>query len=144
MSATRKFRESATLVYQRLHALQRGEKCCFGVTLSQCLILELLHRQGPLTTRDLAAQLGLDSSTVTRVVDGLVRDQKLRRARDEQRDRRRVFVSLTARGCTLAEKLEASGDAYCKRILERIPPESRKDVIQTLRVLAEAIDGLPA
>jgi DNA-binding MarR family transcriptional regulator len=144
MSPARKFREIASLVYQRLHALQRGEKCCFGVTLSQCLILELLHRQGPLTTRDLAEQLGLDSSTVTRVVDVLVRDQKLRRARDEQRDRRRVFVSLTARGRALAEKLEASGDAYCRQILERIPPESREDVTRALRVLLEAIDGLPA
>jgi DNA-binding MarR family transcriptional regulator len=144
MNSIRKFRETVTLLYQRFNALQRGEKRCFGVTMSQCLTLELLHQQGPLGVRDLADQLGLDTTTVTRLVDVLVRDRMLRRTRDERRDRRRVFVSLSARGRALAAKLEDCGDAYCERILERIPRETREDVIHALRVLVEAIDELPA
>ena len=144
MTSTRKFRETVTGLYQRFNALQRGEKRCFGVTLSQCLTLELLHQRGPLTIRDLAAQLGLDATTVTRAVDVLVRDQNLLRERDEKGDRRRVFVSLTGRGRALAERLEDCADAYCKRILARIPQESREDVIHALRVLVDAIDGLQA
>ena len=65
-------------------------------------------------------------------------------ARDEKRDRRRVFVSLTARGRALAEKLERCADDYSERILKRIPAEMREDMIHTLRVLIEAIDDLPA
>jgi len=112
--------------------------------MSQCVTLELLLQQGPTTVRDLARDLGLDTSTVTRVVDVLVRDGLARRARDEKRDRRCVFVSLTARGRALAAKLEQCADDYSERILKRIPTEMREDVIHTLRVLIEAIDDLPA
>ena len=143
MTSVRKFRETLTRAYQRFNVLQRGEKRCFGVTMSQCVILELLYHEGSITVRGLAEQLGLDTSTVSRVVDVLVRDGMLRRARDERGDRRRVFVSLTARGRTLARKLEECADAYSERILTRIPPDRREDVIHALRVLVEAIDDLP-
>jgi DNA-binding MarR family transcriptional regulator len=141
MTPSRKFRETLTLAYRRVSALQRGEKRCFGVTMSQCVALELLLQQGPMTVRDLAR---LDTSTITRVVDVLVRDGMARRARDEKRDRRRVFVSLTGRGRALATKLERCADDYSERILKRIPAEMREDVIHTLRVLVDAIDELPA
>ena len=143
MSTPARFRETLTRLYQRFNALQRGEKRCFGVTMSQCVTLELLQQEGRMTVRELAEGLGLDTSTVTRVVDVLVRDGLLRRARDELQDRRRVFVSLTSRGRRLAEKLEACADEYCERILMRIPRGRRADVLHALRVLVEAIDEMP-
>ena len=144
MSTSRKFRETLSLAYRRFNALQRGEKRCFGVTMSQCVTLELLHQEGPMTVRDLARNLGLDTSTVTRLIDVLARDGMARRARDEKRDRRCVLVSLSPRGRALAAKLERCADEYSERILRRIPAERREDVIHTLRVLVEAIDDLPA
>jgi DNA-binding MarR family transcriptional regulator len=144
MAAPAEFRETLTRLYQRFNALQRGEKRCFGVTMSQCVTLELLHQEGRKTVRELAEGLGLDTSTVTRVVDVLVRDGLLRRTRDDVEDRRRVFVSLTTRGRRLAEKLEACADAYCERILVRIDPGRRADVLRALHLLVEAIDDLPA
>ena len=138
-----KFREAVSQLSQRFNALQRGEKCCFGVTMSQCLTLETLHQQGRSTVRDLAGAMALDTSTVTRVVDVLVRDGLVGRARDEKGDRRQVYVSLTARGNRLAKKLEASADEYCERILERIPQDRREDVLQALLLVVTAIDELP-
>lgn len=143
MSAPTEFRETLSRLYQRFNALQRGEKRCFGVTMSQCVTLELLHQEGPKTVRVLADRLGLETSTLTRVVDVLVRDGLLRRTRDEKGDRRRVFISLTGRGRQLANKLEACADAYCERILIGIPRGQREDVLHALRVLVEAIDELP-
>jgi DNA-binding MarR family transcriptional regulator len=138
------FRAALTEAYQRFNALQRGEKRCFGVTMSQCMTLELLHQGDHLVGRDLAERLGLDTTTVTRVVDVLVRDGLVRRVRDEKGDRRRIFVSLTARGRGLAEKLEGCADAYCQRILARIPASKREDVMSAFRLLVRAIDELPA
>jgi len=138
-----KFRETITGLYRRFNALQRGEKRCFGVTMTQCVTLELLDQDGPKSVRDLAAGLGLDTSTVTRVVDVLVRDGLLRRTRDETRDRRRVFVSLTEPGRRLAAELQLCADRYCEKILEKIPPDRREDVLHALRVLVEALDELP-
>ncbi len=139
-----KFRETLTLLSRRFNALQRGEKRCFGVTLSQCLTLECLHQEGDKTVRELAEGLGLEQSTASRLVDGLVRDGLLRRSRDESRDRRRVNVSLTSPGRRMARKLEGCADRYCERILARIPRDRREDVFHALRVLVEAIDELPA
>jgi len=137
-----KFRETLGLAYQRVNALQRDEKRCFGVSLSRCVTLETLLREAPLPVRELASRLGLDASTVTRSIDGLVRDGLVRRTRDERGDRRKVFVALTARGRTLARKLVLCADSYSDRILERIPAERREDVLYALGVLVEAVDGL--
>lgn len=136
------FRETFGRTYQRVNALQRDEKRCFGVSLSRCVTLETLLGDGPLQVRDLASRLGLDASTVTRSVDGMVRDGLVRRTRDERGDRRRVFVALTSRGRTLAKKLVRCADEYSDRILERIPPDRRQDVLFALAVLVEAVDGL--
>jgi DNA-binding MarR family transcriptional regulator len=139
---SQKFREVLGLTYQRVNALQRDEKRCFGVSLSRCVTLETLLREAPLPVRELASRLGLDTSTVTRSIDGLVRDGLVRRTRDEGRDRRRVFVALTPRGRTLAQKLERCADAYSDRILDQIAPERREDVLFSLQVLVDAVDDL--
>lgn len=144
METTNQFRHALTRLYQRFSALQRGEKRCFGVTMTQCLALELLDLEGPKTVRGLAESLGLDTTTVTRVVDVIERDGLVRRARDERKDRRLVFVSLTTRGKALAEKLEGCAEDYCRRILGAIPPNERRTILRALERLVSAIDGLPA
>ena len=139
---SQKFRETLGLTYQRVNALQRDEKRCFGVSLSRCVTLETLLREGPLQVRELAGRLGLDASTVTRSSDGLVRDDLVRRTREERGDRRKVFVALTAQGRGLAQRLLRCADEYSDRILERIPPARREDVLYALGVLVQAVDGL--
>jgi DNA-binding MarR family transcriptional regulator len=139
---SRKFRETLGRAYQRVNALQRDEKRCFGVSLSRCVTLETLLQEGPLPVRELASRLGLDASTVTRSIDGLVREGLVRRTRDEQKDRRRVFIVLSARGRSLAEKLVKCANGYSDEILARIPRERREDVLYALGVLVEAVDDL--
>lgn len=139
---SQKFRETLALTYQRVNALQRDEKRCFGVSLSRCVTLETLLQEGPLPVRELAGRLGLDASTVTRSIDGLVREGLVRRTRDEQQDRRRVFVTLSARGRTLARKLVQCTDSYSDEIFARIPKERREDVLYALGVLVKAVDDL--
>ena len=144
MDLQQKFRETVGLTYQRVNALQRDEKRCFGVSLSRCVTLETLLAEGRLPIRDLASRLGLDASTVTRSIDGMVRDGLVRRSRDERGDRRRVYVALTARGRALARKLVRCADEYSDRIFERIPPDRREDVLFALGLLVDAVDGLQA
>ena len=143
MAQAPKFRETLTLLYQRFNALQRGEKRCFGLTDSQCFLVELLQRLGCCSVRDLAQGLGLDQSTVTRGVAVLERDGLVRRARDEEKDRRRVFISLSKRGREMAAKLEICTENFCEDILQRVSPESREEMSRALRVLVDALDESP-
>ncbi len=140
---SRQFHRTLTGALRRLNVLQRGEKRCFGVTIPQCLLIEVLFEQGSMAAGELAEHLGLDTSTVTRLVDVLVRERVLRRSRNENGDRRRVYVSLTAKGTALGRKLIACADAYCERILQRIPENSRVEVLAALDVLVGALEQLP-
>jgi DNA-binding MarR family transcriptional regulator len=138
-----RFRDLIARAYQSFNALQRGEKRCFGVTMSQCFTLELLHQRGRVTVRELAAGLGLDTSTVTRTIDVLARDGMVRRDRDERGDRRRVFLSLTARGRALAAKLARCADGYSEKILQQLPKNRIDDVLRALQVLVDAMEEMP-
>jgi DNA-binding MarR family transcriptional regulator len=142
MARTGQFREALTRLSRRFNALQRGEKRCFGVTMPQCLALELLHSEGPRTVRGLADGLGLETSSATRLVDGLARDGLVERRRDEV-DRRRVFLSLTESGRELATRLEGCADGYTERLLACVPRERRRDLLEALRLLADAFERLP-
>ncbi len=135
-------RRALTGAYRRFNALQRGETRCFGVTMSQCVTLETLLEHGAIAVRDLAQRLGLETSTVTRLLDVLERDGMVERQRGQATDRRRVLASLTEKGESLARDLQGCGDAYCERILERIPKDRRADVIGGFEVLIEALEEL--
>ena len=54
MSSPKRFREILSVAYQRFNALERGEKRCFGVSMSQCLALETLRREGSTPVRELS------------------------------------------------------------------------------------------
>jgi DNA-binding MarR family transcriptional regulator len=70
------------------------------LTLSQYRLLVMLAARGPQRTTDLAAELGVSPSTVTRACDRLVRRELAQRF--QRRDDRRVsWIALTEAGKTL-------------------------------------------
>jgi DNA-binding MarR family transcriptional regulator len=143
MANTAELRRLLSRTFRTLGALQRGEKTCYGVTLTQAMVLEILHEEGPMTVRDISTAMGLEPSTITRVVDVLARDGRLERRRAESGDRRQVFVSTTPEGAELAEKLIACTDAFCATILANLPATSRDTVTAALDELITAIESLP-
>lgn len=73
------------------------------LTVDRWRVLELVARHPESTMSGLATQLGVPSSTATRIVDHLVSDGALHRVVD-QVDRRRVILRVTDRGhATLSE-----------------------------------------
>jgi DNA-binding MarR family transcriptional regulator len=70
------------------------------VTLSQYRALVLLAVRGRQRTGDLAAELGVQSSTVTRLCDRLIRRGLIERVR-QQDDRRVAWLDLTGDGAGL-------------------------------------------
>ena len=91
----------------------------------------------------LSQEMGVSVSTMTRVVDVLVRNGVVRR-RPAPADRRQVCVELTVEGEALAKRLGCCGDGYSKQILNRVPSQARKGVLRSLEVLADAIEGIRA
>jgi MarR family transcriptional regulator, organic hydroperoxide resistance regulator len=119
--------------------MERSGKCCHGVTLSQCHTLSILLKRGGLIMNELSKQMGLTKSTMTRIVNNLVRDGWVEQAR-EQRDRRLVSVRLTQKGKEMAETLNLSSRDCIERILKHIPQEKVGQVVESLKWIVQSIE----
>jgi DNA-binding MarR family transcriptional regulator len=112
-------------------------QCCTEVTLAQCLVLLEVDDQERLTVGQLASRLRLDGSTLSRTIDGLVRRGLLDRRRDE-RDRRVVWICLTAQGAATCDALHGQNDAVARSVLDKVPAARRDTVVRNFKVLVQA------
>ncbi|MBC7105119.1 MAG: MarR family transcriptional regulator, partial [Firmicutes bacterium] len=124
-----------------MRLVEKSEVGCCGVTLSQCHVLLEVARAGTASPGEVAASLGLDLSTVSRVADGLVRRGLLERETDP-RDRRRCLLSPTEAARDLVARIEGGMNAYVERILDLIPQDRRVTVLEALGLLVEAAKKL--
>jgi DNA-binding MarR family transcriptional regulator len=112
------------------------------VTLVQYRVLVELAARGPQRLADLAAVLGVDASTATRMCDRLVRKGLVGRRRASA-DRRTVRVSLAPLGRELVAEVTRRRRAELATILARVPGHDRLAVLEALRAFAEAAGELP-
>jgi MarR family transcriptional regulator, organic hydroperoxide resistance regulator len=91
-------------------------------TRAQMATLMVLSHVGPQTIKDLAERFGMSPSAVTQTVDGLVEERLLER-REGEDDRRQVFVSLTAKGKTMAAEAKKEQFKSMTKLLEPLSDE---------------------
>lgn len=130
------------------HTLRRFERlvvsqfktasCCTGVTLAQCHALMELDGRGALPLVELARGLGLDKSTLSRTVDGLVNIDLVAR-RSHPGDRRRIQLCLTEKGQRTCAHINDNNDALFRRVFKRIPPAERESVRAGFQTLVAAL-----
>lgn len=110
-----------------------------GISVSQCYVLETLHTFGALTVNQLAQKMHLSISTITRVVDQLVKKDYVTRTEDAN-DRRVRQIELTAVGETVYQHSWQGIFQSEKAILEQFPAENREMLIDFLTKLNRAAD----
>ncbi|MDP4090217.1 MAG: MarR family transcriptional regulator [Bacillota bacterium] len=118
---------------------ERDQIKVHGFTSSQCYTLIEILKAGNLTMNELSDKMNLDTSTMTRVIDKLVRDGYIERDRDEA-DRRVVIVTLTDKGRESTEELSASVNEYYKKIISNIPLGKVDDILNSISVLLKAFE----
>ena len=110
-----------------------------GFTTAQAYVLTQLKDTPELTMNELSEKLNARTSTMTRIINNLVRDGYIARNRDEV-DRRIVLVSLTEKGLREAEKLEKAITAYYQKIVAHLPEGQAEEVLQAVALLVQAFD----
>ncbi len=100
----------------------------------------LQHSETPPTMGELSAQLGIPLSSVTRIVDGLVRAKFAERL-DDPNDRRVVRLRMTPRG---EQFIEAGIDFLRQRIQQLLEHFTADEQAQLLRLTTKLIDSLQA
>ncbi len=106
------------------------------LTMSQLRVLHHLNRQPGMTAGTLAERLGVRPSTVTGIVDRLVRHDLVERRADLE-DRRVVRNHLTARGAEVVTDISRAGRMFLTNILDQMSDESLSDLRRVLLGLNE-------
>ncbi|MCC6524599.1 MAG: MarR family transcriptional regulator [Polyangiaceae bacterium] len=117
---------------------ERGAVCCGTVSVPQCIALQALL-EGDHDVSRLAEHLGVSTSAMTRLVDGLERRGWVERVRAED-DRRRVVLALSRKGRREAERLRQATVDSVSAVLGRIPGPKQAQVAESLHLIRAALD----
>lgn len=129
-------------VYQLVRECELCDQMCMGqfrVTASQGYTMLTLPESESVTMNTLSEAMGLANSTMTRMVDQLVKKGFVRRATDDE-DRRVVRVSLTAQGRETRRSLEQVQQYFFGQVLAEAPQDERHNILQVLEWVITAIE----
>ncbi len=131
------------LVYQIFRSLQSSDRdtcACYGVIPLQGMVLIELSKQ-PLGMQQLAKQMQLAVSTMTRVVDKLV-DAGLIARQEDKNDRRLVLCAITEAGQKTADQLCGCYTDFFNRVAAEISADELNGFLKGMRVLVKQLHGV--
>ena len=136
------------LVKEKVRQLERvlareilNETECCGVSLSQRHVLLEVWRGKEISLVDLAASLGLDTSTLSRTVNSLVNLGLVSRV-PNPKDRRYILISLTEQGRAACDLIERSSDNFYRRVFKSLPKDREEQIIESLVILVGELSRL--
>jgi DNA-binding MarR family transcriptional regulator len=112
-----------------------------GLTTTQLGVLFLLRQEPGMPAGLLAERLRLTPSTLTRIVDRLVRLTLVRRQEDSD-DRRLVRHYLTPEGAQSLDEMARTARAYLTEILRQLPRDKLERFLEALQDLSQAADAV--
>jgi DNA-binding MarR family transcriptional regulator/GNAT superfamily N-acetyltransferase len=138
VAAVRRFNRFYT---QNLGVLQPGWLDS-AFSLTQARVLYEINRRDRATATDIAHDLGLDAGYLSRILRrfhkaGLIRKDV------SQEDRRRSFLSLTARGQKAYAPLEARAKRQAGALLGRLTPPEQDRLVGAMRAIETMIASEP-
>ena len=125
---------------QKIIAMDRSEKGCRGVTLTQSYTINAIYENKTLSMNELSQKLGLATCTLTRITDVLVRDGIVLRNAC-QIDRRKVKICLSEKGENLAKDLRECNGQFWSKIFDTIPENKKELIVEDLTILLAALQN---
>lgn len=104
--------------------------------MTQCHAVSALVAHGPMALNGLAAELYLDKSTASRVVDSLERKGYVRRSADPD-DGRALRLEVTGKGRDIHSRIENDLVEEMKKLLTDIDPDVRQATTRLVARLAK-------
>jgi DNA-binding MarR family transcriptional regulator len=134
----RNFREKLRQLEREIGWQLKSDTECCGVTLVQCHIMVEIGNAGETSVIDLATVLGLDTSTLSRHINGMVNVGLLNRVLNPK-DRRYVSITLTEQGHKVYQYIEDICNSKYAKVFEFIPREKHQQVLEDFNLLVDAI-----
>jgi len=136
-SQIRTFRKSLRK-FERLNQLL-NHQCCRGITMAQCHVLLEIEELQAATTNQLAINLKLDKSTLSRTVKSLVKLKLVDRSENPVDQRYKILI-LTTAGETLCATINSENDELYEKVFWKLPPESKKPILDHFSELLRAME----
>jgi DNA-binding MarR family transcriptional regulator len=134
----RKFREKLRRLEREIGWQLKGDTECCGVTVAQCHIIVEIGNTGETSVIDLATILGLDTSTLSRHINGMVNVGLVNRVLNPK-DRRYVSITLTEQGQKVYQSIEDICNSQYTKVFEFIPQEKHRQVLECFNLLVYAV-----
>ncbi len=134
----KELRELIRIIEKKLEILEEMESSCCGVSFTQCHAITEIGRVINISLNELAVKLNVDNSTMSRTVNNLVNKGFANRELDRN-DRRYVTISLSEKGKEIFEGIEISMNNYFRKIYDNIPQDKSGQILESLRLLVDAI-----
>ena len=113
-----------------LQSLFRFQVSNPDLTLPQILLLSTISDEGA-DMSSLSKQMGVDNSTMTRLIDVLIRNGWAIKYKNKK-DGRVVMVEITKKGEVLREEIDKNIDKFGYEIYNSISQEDREEVMEIL------------
>ncbi len=107
-----------------------------GISVNNCKIMRVIAFHGPLSATELGVRTSLDPDKITRAVDTLVDRSYVIRKSDEA-DRRKVVLTLSAKGRRVHDKIEMVVSAMEAEFLSALTADERKALGSSLDKLEQ-------
>ena len=113
-----------------LQSLFRSHTKDLKITLPQVMLISSIPTDG-IDMTSLAHQLGVDNSTMTRLIGVLVKDRIVDKKKNLN-DGRSMLVFLTKKGESLQSKIELKIDKFGSDLFRKVPMEDQEEVKEIL------------
>ncbi|GAA3413025.1 MarR family winged helix-turn-helix transcriptional regulator [Paenibacillus hodogayensis] len=110
------------------------------MTAKQTLLLDIVHKEGPITVREIAERMHVTSSAISQIVGKLEKKTYVKRDINE-RNRREILVRLGPQGDAYFEKQDEIEKAIVERFyakLELSEIKHMRDLMFKLKTVVEA------
>ncbi|TPP10566.1 MarR family winged helix-turn-helix transcriptional regulator [Rhizobium glycinendophyticum] len=114
-----------------------------GLTLARARALFAIARRGPLTQKDLAEELEIETPTLVRVLDGMEKQDLIQRTEDAT-DRRAKRIDMTPAGRDTFKRVHALAGELRGQIAEEISAEDIETALSVVRRLMRNMQQLDA
>jgi DNA-binding MarR family transcriptional regulator len=131
-------RELIRILVRNLGILDKSDAACCGVTISQCHAIVEVGRANEISLNDLAELLTVDKSTMSRTINNLVESNLVNRELHPE-DRRYITIKLTEGGREIFKSIEEGMKLYYENIFNSIPVDKREQVLESLKLLTDAV-----
>jgi DNA-binding MarR family transcriptional regulator len=139
INAVSRLRATVARLNRRLRPTSAG--IAAGLTPTKATVLLYVVREGPIKLSELAEAEGLNPTMLSRVVSHLTETGLVERSSDEG-DRRAAWLTATAKGKRLAERMRRERTAALTSAVETLTDAQRADLERALPALEQLAEAL--